>query len=122
MAGTEAGHEDTCHAELRQRCAERSAHDDHGPFARAASRLAVRAQPDELEASIVQLPVDPDEARSDMEIAVIAPLSAERVIEIAPRQWLVFRQCRLRASRHRDAGAAGRIFRVCSLGEIGRCP
>src|SRR5438132_9315063 len=54
----------------------------------------MRAAPDELQAGFVGLPVNQDEVGSDVAIAVIAPLAAERVIEIPPGQRLVFRQQR----------------------------
>jgi hypothetical protein len=54
----------------------------------------MRAEPDELQAGFVWLPVNQDEVGSDVAIAVIVPLAAERVIEIPPGQRLVFRQQR----------------------------
>ena len=40
----------------------------------------MRAEPDELQAGFVWLPVNQDEVGSDVAIAVIVPLAAERVI------------------------------------------
>ena len=45
----------------------------------------MRAEPDIFEARIVQLAVGQDEVGPDVAIAVIAPLAAERMIEIAAR-------------------------------------
>ena len=45
----------------------------------------MRAQPDKFEARVVRLAVDQDEVGPDVAIAVIAPLAAKRVIEIAAR-------------------------------------
>src|SRR5437016_7462567 len=54
----------------------------------------MRAEPDELQACFIWLPVNQDKVRSDVAIAVIVPLAAERAIEIPPGQRLVFRQQR----------------------------
>src|SRR6266481_8125208 len=52
----------------------------------------MRAEPDELQACFIWLPVNQDEVGSDVAIAVIVPLAAERVIEIPSGQRLIFRQ------------------------------
>jgi hypothetical protein len=54
----------------------------------------MRAEPDELQAGFVWLPVNQDEVGSDVAIAVIVPFAAERVIEVPPGQRLVFHQQR----------------------------
>jgi hypothetical protein len=50
----------------------------------------VRAEPDKLKTRIVRLAVDQDEVGADVAVAVIAPLAAERMIEIAPRNGSSF--------------------------------
>src|SRR5215475_9293752 len=52
----------------------------------------MRAEPDKLKVRIIRLTVDQNEVGSDVAVAVIAPLAAERMIEIPPRQWLVLRR------------------------------
>jgi allophanate hydrolase subunit 2 len=52
----------------------------------------VRAEADELEVRFVRLAVDQDEVGPYVTIAVIAPLAAERVVEIPPGQRLVLGQ------------------------------
>ncbi len=52
----------------------------------------MRAEPDKLKGRIIRLAVDQNEVGSDVAVAVIAPLAAERMIEIPSRQWLVLRQ------------------------------
>ena len=54
----------------------------------------MRAEPDELQAGFVWLPVNQDEIWSDVAIAVIVPFPAERVIEVPPGQRFVFHQQR----------------------------
>jgi hypothetical protein len=44
----------------------------------------VRAEADKLKTGCVRLAVDQDEVGPDVAIAMIAPLAAERVIEIPP--------------------------------------
>jgi hypothetical protein len=57
-----------------------------------AAKLAVRAEPDKLKGRIIRLAVDQNEIGSDVTVAVIAPLAAERMIEIPSRlQKLVLR-------------------------------
>src|ERR1700693_431288 len=56
---------------------------------RSQTEFAVRAEADKVQARLVRLAVDQDEVGPDVAIAVIAPLAAERVIEIPPRQRLV---------------------------------
>src|SRR6266481_6047850 len=51
---------------------------------RSQTKLAMRAEPDELQAGFVWLPVNQDEIWSDVAIAVIVPFAAERVMEIPP--------------------------------------
>ena len=45
----------------------------------------MRAEPDKLKARVVRLAVDQDEVGPDVAITVIAPLAAQRMIEIAAR-------------------------------------
>jgi hypothetical protein len=52
----------------------------------------MRAEPDKLKGHIIRLAVNQNEVGSDVAVAVIAPLAAERVIEIPSRQWLALRQ------------------------------
>jgi len=54
----------------------------------------MRTETDKLKACIVRLAADQNEVGPDMAVAVIAPLAAERVIEIAPGQRLVLREHR----------------------------
>ena len=97
--------------------------EDHPPWDGSKTKLAVRAEPDKLKACIVRLAVDQDEVGPDVAIAVIAPLAAERMIEIAARQRLILRQHadRFEQQRHRGACCAVPISPVCSRGESGWC-
>jgi len=52
----------------------------------------MRTETDKLKACIVRLAVDQNEVWPDVAVAVIAPLAAERMIELAPRQRLILRQ------------------------------
>jgi hypothetical protein len=45
----------------------------------------MRAQPDEIEAFIIRLAIDQDQVGSDVTVAVIVSLAAERMVEILPR-------------------------------------
>ena len=58
----------------------------------AVPKLAMRTGTDKLKACIVRLAVDQNEVWPDVAVAVIAPLAAERMIELAPRQRLILRQ------------------------------
>ena len=83
----------------------------------------MRAEPDKLQAHVVRLAVDQDQVGSDVAVAVIAPLAAERVIEISPRQRLVLGQ-------HSDGfeqlgveafAVPSGFFALCSRVESGWC-
>jgi hypothetical protein len=54
----------------------------------------MRAETNKLKARIVRLAVDQNKVGFDVAVAVIVPIAAERVIEIAARQWLVLCQQR----------------------------
>jgi len=45
----------------------------------------VRAEPNKLEAGVVRLSINEDQIGPDVAVAVIAPLAAERMIEIPAR-------------------------------------
>jgi hypothetical protein len=52
----------------------------------------VRPEADEVEVLFVELAVDQDQIGPDMAVAVISPLSAQRVVEQATRQGCVSRE------------------------------
>ena len=57
-------------------------------------KLAMRAEANEFQACVVGFAIYQNEVRFDVAVPVIAPLAAERVIEIAPGQLFVVRQQR----------------------------
>jgi hypothetical protein len=86
-------------SDMRARCEPASAANSNlgatRPLTRCGSLIAQARYANrdgQAQGCVVRLAVDQNEVWPNVAVAVIAPLAAERMIKIPPRQWLILRQ------------------------------